>query len=157
MFFDQYVENEYYKAARTTFSLLSSAFGAYQGPLPIEFSPSRDYIKAQVSGDVYIRNVLIRDDLDRHNGYAYYTRGNTERIAVALRIDAKYPYRQNASGTYEYLYPSYSVPTRSSWTPGYYGNASFYQSIIKLYENSPIYLTHDEYIDVQSYVVNLLS
>ena len=90
-------------------------------------------------------------------GYAYYSWGTTQRFAAALRVDSKYPYKRNASGTYEYRYPSKTYPTKNSSTPGYYGNATLYASIIQLYNNTIGYFTHDESIDVTSAVASMLS
>lgn len=123
----------------------------------LSYSSSEGYVKAKVSGDIYIRTVLIRDDLDRVEGYAYYSWGTTQRFAAALRVDSKYPYKRNASGTYEYRYPSKTYPTKNSSTPGYYGNATLYASIIQLYNNTIGYFTHDESIDVTSAVASMLS
>lgn len=154
---DHYVKNSYYKAVKAVANGLSTLFSFYESPLTVSYSPSREYIKAKVSGDIYIRTVLIRDDLNRVNGYAYYNWGTTERFAAALRVDAKYPYKQNVSGTYEYRYPSYTYPTQYSYTPGYYGGTEFYKSVIALYNNTIGYFTHDEFIDVNSAVASLLS
>ena len=153
---DHYVKNSYYKAVRAVANGLSTLFSIYESPLTITYSASSGYVKAKVSGDLYVRTVLIRDDLDRVEGYAYYNWAKTERFAAALRVDAKYPYKQNASGTYEYRYPSYTFSTQNSYTPGYYGNSTFYSSVISLYNNTIGYFTHDESIDVYSAVAALL-
>lgn len=154
---DHYVKNSYYKAVKAVANGLSTLFSFYENPLTVSYSPSREYVKAKVSGDIYIRTVLIRDDLNRVNGYAYYNWGITERFAAALRVDAKYPYKQNVSGTYEYRYPSHTYPTQYSNTPGYYGGTEFYKSVIALYNNTIGYFTHDEVIEVNSAVASLLS
>lgn len=153
---DHYVKNNYYKAVRAVANGLSTLFSMYESPLSITYSASSGYVKAKVSGDLYLRTVLIRDDLDRVEGYAYYNWGTTERFAAALRVDAKYPYKQNTSGTYEYKYPSYTFSTQNSNTPGYYGNNTFFSSVISLYTNTIGYFTHDESIDVYSAVASLL-
>lgn len=154
---DHYVKNDYYKAVKAVANGLSTLFSFYENPLTVSYSSSQGYVKAKVSGDIYIRTVLIRDDLDRVKGYAYYNWGTTQRFAAALRVDAKYPYHKNSSGTYEYRYPSYTYPTQYSNTPGYYGGPTFYKSVIDLYKNTIGYFTHDERIDVYSAVASLLS
>lgn len=154
---DHYVKDNFYKAVKAVFNGLSTLFSIYESPLTISYGSSDGYIKAKVSGDIYIRTVLIRDDLNRVEGYAYYNWGTTQRFAAALRVDAKYPYKQNASGTFEYRYPSYTYPTQYSSTPGYYGNSTLYASIIQLYNNTIGYFTHDERIDVSSMVTSMLS
>lgn len=154
---DHYVKGNFYKAIKAVSSGLSTLFSIYESPLTISYGSSEGYIKAKVSGDIYIRTVLIRDDLDRVEGYAYYGWGTTQRFAAALRVDAKYPYHKNPSGTYEYKYPSYTYQTQYSQTPGYDGNATLYNSIIQLYNNTIGYFTHDESIDVSSAVASLLS
>ena len=154
---DHYVKGDFYKAVKAASEKLSTLFSIYESPLTISYSSSEGYVKAKVSGDIYIRTVLIRDDLDRVEGYAYYSWGTTQRFAAALRVDSKYPYKRNASGTYEYRYPSKTYPTKNSSTPGYYGNATLYASIIQLYYNTIGYFTHDESIDVTSAVASMLS
>lgn len=154
---DHYVKGNFYKAVKAVSNGLSTLFSIYESPLTISYGSSDGYVKAKVSGDIYIRTVLIRDDLDRVEGYAYYNWGTTQRFAAALRVDAKYPYKKNASGTYEYRYPSYTYPTQNSSTPGYYGNSTLYASIIQLYNNTIGYFTHDESIDVSSTVASMLS
>ena len=87
-------------------------------------------------------------------------KGNTKLPLDAgetVTVKASYPYKRNASGTYEYRYPSKTYPTKNSSTPGYYGNATLYASIIQLYNNTIGYFTHDESIDVTSAVASMLS
>lgn len=109
-----------------------------------------DYIEADGIEEIVIKKTL-------EDGNAYYSWGTTQRFAAALRVDSKYPYKRNASGTYEYRYPSKTYPTKNSSTPGYYGNATLYASIIQLYNNTIGYFTHDESIDVTSAVASMLS
>ena len=155
--FDYFVKDSYFKAAKKISGKLSSWLNYYKAPLTISYSPSRDYVKAKVSGDLYIRTVLIQDKLNRVNGYAYYDWGTAEMFAAALRIDGKYPKSQNSSGTYMYEYPSYTFPTQKQSTPGYPGNETIRKSIINLYTNTSGFFTHDEGIDVNSAVASLLS
>lgn len=154
---DHYVKNEFYKVVKAASNSLSTVFSIYESPLAITYSASSGYVKAKVSGDLYMRTVYIRDDLNRISGYAYYTWGTTEKLSVALRVTAKYPYKKNASGTYEYRYPSYTFLTQNSNTPGYYGNTTFYSSVISLYRNTSGYFVHNESIDVNSIVMSLLN
>ncbi len=154
---DHYVKGTFYQTVRAAQNGLSTIFELYDAPLSVSYSTSSGYIKAKVSGDVYVRMVLIRDDLDRVAGYAYYDWATTERLAAALRVDMKYPYKQNSSGTWEYRYPSYTFPTQQSTTPGYYGNSSFYSSVIALYNATNGYFTHDEDINIYSAVASMLS
>ena len=83
--FDYFVKDSYFKAAKKISGKLSSWLNYYKAPLTISYSPSRDYVKAKVSGDLYIRTVLIQDKLNRVNGYAYYDWGTAEMFAAALR------------------------------------------------------------------------
>ncbi len=154
---DHYVKGDFYKAVKAVSNALSTVFSIYHSPLTVTYGASSGYVKAKVSGDLYLRTILIRDDKDRISGYAYYPWGSTERFAAALRVDAKYPYYQNASGTFLYDYPSYTYPTQYSYTPGYYGNSTIYSSIIDLYNNTFGYFTHDENININSVVANLLN
>lgn len=149
--------DKYYKAVKAASNALSTLFSLYDSPLSISYSSSSGYLKAKVSGDIYLRIVMIRDDLNRIDGYAYYNWGTTARFAAAMRVSAKYPYKKNASGTYEYKYPSYTHATQYSSTPGYAGNVDLYKSIIELYSNTSGYFTHDESIDVGSAVASILN
>ncbi|WDC83418.1 hypothetical protein PL321_11780 [Caloramator sp. mosi_1] len=51
---------------------MSTLFSSFDVPLSITYSSSGGYIKAKVSGDLYIRTVFIKDNKDRIPGYAYY-------------------------------------------------------------------------------------
>lgn len=154
---DHFVKNTFYKAVKALSSSLSTIMSSYSNPLQITYGASGGYIKAEISGDIYTRTILIRDDLNRVDGYAYYNWGKTQRLVVAMRMKIKYPYKQNASGTYEYEYPSYTSSKQTSYTPGHNGNSTIYRSIVSLYENTTGYFTHDEYIDVHSFIATLLN
>ena len=78
------------------------------------------------------------------------------KLVTAMRIEAKYPYKKNSSGTYQYEYPTYTSSKQSCNTPGYYGNTTLYKSIIKYYTNTGGYFTHDEDLKVGSLVAKLL-
>ena len=153
---DRYVKDSYYDAIKAASGLMSTVFKAYQAPISISYSSSTGYVKAKISGDLYHRTVLIRDDLNRIKGYAYYQWGSTEKLVTAMRIEAKYPYKKNSSGTYQYEYPTYTSSKQSCNTPGYYGNTTLYKSIIKYYTNTGGYFTHDEDLKVGSLVAKLL-
>lgn len=153
---DHYVKNVYYDAVKAVSNSLSTVFGLVDTPLSITYSSSNGYIKAKVSGDLYIRTILISDNLDKVEGQTYYPWGTTEKLRAALRIDAKIPTSYKTSTTYNYEYPSYTYTTQSSQTPGYSGNSTIYSSIIQLYKRSS-YSMHEEHIDVSSIVANLLN
>lgn len=154
---NHYVKGVFYKTVKAASDLLSDLFSAYEPALSISYGPSKGYIKARVSGDLYVKTILIRDDLNRVEGHAYYEWGTTERLAAVVRVSAKYPYKENPGGTYEYRYPSESSSVQQSYAPGYFGNATIYQSIIKLYNNKIGYFTHDELINVDEIVADLLN
>lgn len=81
---------------------------------------------------------------------------SSAKLVAAVRVDAKYPISKNVSGTYNYVYPSETTSTQSSNTPGYYGNTTFYSSVIQLYKNDSGHFKHTESIDVYSVVASLL-
>lgn len=153
---NHYVKDVFYQSVSAVTNGLSTVFNIYENPLKITYGASEGYVRAKVSGDVYVRTVLIRDDLDRVQGYAYYNWGITERFVAVSRVHIKYPYKRNASGTYDYRYPSYTFPAQQSYTPGYYGNSAFFTSVISLYNNPYGYFTHNEHIDINSAVTFLL-
>jgi hypothetical protein len=154
---NHYVKNSLYATVKATENVISTLLGSYTPALNITYSSSSGYLKSKVSGDIYTRTVLIRDDLDKVSGYAYYDWGTTERFVATLKFDAKYPISQNSAGTYNYITYVATGNTQYSNTPGFYGNATFYQSVINLYSNTVGYHTHDEFIDVSSIVAQLLS
>lgn len=153
---DHYIKNVFYKTAQAAAHGLSTLFSVYETPLAITYSSSKGYVKVSMSGDIYIRTILIRDDLDRVSGYAYYNWGTTERLGLTVVVKAKYPYLRNASGTNEYVVRAYNYPRRYSYTPGYYGNSTLYKSIINLYNNTAGYFTHDESIQANRLIASLL-
>lgn len=155
---DHYVKGTFYKAVKAIDDALSTLFNSYGSPLNISYTPSSNqYLKTRVSGQIYLRTVLIRDDLNRIDGYAYYPWGTTEKLEAALRVETKYPSKQNPSGTYEYTYTSYTYPKQATTTPGYSGNATFYKSLIQLYTNTTGYFTHEESIDIRDNIESMLS
>lgn len=157
MLCDHYVKNDFYKTVKTVADTLSTIFSAYTPPLSISYSSSTEYLKARVSGDIYVRTVYIRDDLNRLEGYAYYEGGTTQRLSVAMSVRAKYPCYKNPSGTYEYKFVSHTYDKQNSATPGYYGNTTFYRSIIQLYSNTHGNFRHEERIDINSAVTSLIN
>lgn len=154
---DHYVKDNFYRAVKAVSSGLSTFFNAYQSPLSITYSSSGGELKAKVSGNLYIRTVLIRDRLNRVPGYAYYGWGTTEQFKTNLKIDAMWPVSVRPGGTYDYATGQHTFPTQNSNTPGFYGNQTLFISIIDFYENAIGYFTHDEYINVNSIVARLLN
>lgn len=153
---DTVVDNGVYEAARFTTDLVSTVVGAYNPPLPLTFSPSQEYFKVRVSGDKYTRLVVISDNLNHFNGYAYYEHGSTSKVVAVSRVEAKYRYKQNASGTYEYIYPSYSTPKTTLCNSGYYGNTAFFQNMIRNYQYPVGYTQYIEDISVRRVAANLI-
>ena len=155
---DHYIKGNFYKAVKAVSSGLSSFFDYVDTPLSVTYSSAGGYLKAKVSGTVYLRTVLIRDRLDRIPGHAYYTWGHTERFQSNLKIDAKWPISLRPGGTtYNYSTGTHTFPAQYSNTNGFYGNSTLYSSIINLYENTIGYFTHDETIDINSIVTKLLN
>lgn len=155
---DHYVKNEFYKSARAAYNKLSDFFDIYDPPLAVTYSSSGGYLRAAVSGDLYIRIIFIEDKLDRIPGYAYYTWGSTQELIATTKIDAKWPISIRPSGEYNYKIECDAIdPPYRSYTPGFNGNSTLYKSIISLYKNTRGYFIHEEYIDVYSVVARLLS
>jgi len=141
------------EAVKAVSGALKTFFDIYTPPISVEYSTAGGYLKAKVSGTLYIRTILIKDVLDRIPGYAYYDWGTTEQLKAKLKIDAKWPIGKRPGGTYEYDTRTYTYePTYVSNTPGFYGNSTLYRSVIDLYENTMGYFTHNEHIDIGSVV-----
>ncbi len=151
-----YVKDRFYKAVKAAANGLSTFFSFFDTPLSVTYSSSGGYLKAKVSGDLYVRTIFIQDKLDRVSGYAYYDWGSTEQFKAHLKVDAKWPTSVRPGGTYNYEYGTYTYGAQYSNTPGFYGNSTLYSSIISLYENTTGYFTHIETIDVYSIVTSLL-
>lgn len=154
---DHYVKGDFYKAVRAVSSSLSTFFDSVDTPLSVTYSTAGGYLKAKVSGTLYVRTILIEDKLDRVSGYAYYDWGQTEEFSANLKIDAKWPTSNRTSGTYEYGTGTYTFPAQSSRTPGFYGGSALCGSVIDLYENTVGYFTHNEKIEINSIIANLLN
>ncbi len=154
---DHYVKGAFYKTVKAVASGLSTFFDFVDTPLSITYSSSEGYLKAKVSGDLYLRTVIIQDRLDRVSGYAYYNWGTTQQFKANLKIDAKWPTSVRPGGTYNYTTATHTFSAQYSNTPGFYGNSTLYSSILSLYQNTIGYFTHDERIDIYSIVAKLLS
>jgi hypothetical protein len=135
---------------------LADFFETVDPPVKITYGESDGYLKFKVSGDLYMRTIFIRDDHDRVPGYAYYAWGHTEQARMNTILEAKWPTEERPGGTYNYDVESFVYPKRTTSTPGFYGNSTLYRSIIDLYNNEIGYFTHDEEIDVNSLVVDMI-
>lgn len=153
---DRYVKNTVYDTVSLTYDILSTMIDGYTPPLSISYSAGGGYVKAKVSGTLYQRTIFLEDKLNKFNGYAYYTYGGTQRLASAVKVDTKYPIKQNTSGTYEFAYKTGTSNIKTTSTPGYAGNTTLYDSILSCY-NMNTYVTHVETIDVRQYMTTLLS
>ena len=151
-----FVDDNLSRAISAFEAALEDLFDIYENPLTVTYGESEGYIKAKVSGDLYIRTILIRDDLDRIEGYAYYGWGTTECFKGAMRVNAKYPYYKRPSGLYEYRYPSYSTNRRSVITDNFYGTIALYEEIIRLYNNPIGYFTYNEHLDVGNLIASIV-
>lgn len=154
---DYVLNGTVYSKIKAVSGTISTILGTFKPALSITYSEAGGYVRGHVSGTVYLRTILIRDDLDRISGYAYYIWGSTTRMAAKATIETKYPTSKNTSGTYEYDIKVGSTSMQNSNTPGHYGSTELYSHIIELYNNTMGYFTHDERLDVSSMVVSLLS
>ena len=156
---DIFVKNIWYRIASVGYELLSAVFNGYTPPYSVTYSSASGYLKLWVSGDLYLRTILISDNLDRIPGYAYYGWGHLESFKSKTKADAKWPISVRPGGTtynYEtrtFTYPYWNIVN----TPGFNGNTTLYQSVKSLYENTIGYFTHDEIIDVEDVITSLLS
>lgn len=135
--------------------LLSNLFTST--PLKITYSSAGSYLKAKVSGTLYMRDVFIRDKLNRVSGYAYYQWGRTEQTKLVVKYDAKYPTKKRTSGTYEYFDGTKTSATHTTNTPGFKGNSTLYQNILNMYNNTSGYFIYAENLNINKLVVKLLS
>ena len=151
------VKNQLYTAVTVAQDFLSAVFSGYDAPYSVTYSASSGYLKTWVSGDLYLRTILISDNLDKIPGYAYYDWGCLESFKAKIKVDAKWPVSVRPSGLYNYETNTYTYPSRhNSNTPGFYGNQTLYESVIDLYEQSIGYSSHIETIDLANIITSLL-
>ena len=136
---------------------LTEFFNIVETPLQVTYGESQGYLYFKVSGDLYMRTIYIRDDNNRIPGYAYYTWGYTEQAKMNTKLDAKWPVEERPGGTYNYETTTYTYPKETTSTPGFYGNSTLYRSIIDLYNNEIGYFIHDEVINVNSLIVDMIT
>ena len=154
---DIFVENVYYRTASVAYDALSAVFSGYTAPYSVTYSASSGYLKTWVSGDLYMRTILISDNLNRVSGYAYYDWGHLESFKAKTKVDAKWPTTRRAGGTYNYETNTYTYPNwRITNTPGFYGNTTLYSNVVSLYRNTIGYFKHDEMIDINSVIASLI-
>lgn len=146
-----------YSKVLTILGSLQDFFNSVQSPLKVTYSESGGYIKFKVSGNLYYRTVIIRDKNNRVEGHAYYPWGSTEQTKLNTKLDAKWPTSERPGGEYNYDTDTHTYPKRTNSTPGFYGNSTLYKKIIALYENEHGYFTHNENIDVNRLIVDMLS
>ncbi len=154
---DRTIKDSFYDVANLIYTTISTITSSYNAPIRTYYEPSSEYIKSKVSGDLYSRTVLIRDLDNRIDGYAYYNWASTQKLISTVRVDMKYAVSQNPGGTYKYDYPVGKFKDTSVETPGYDGNSTFYKKLIDLYENNCGYFTHNENLDINSIVTELLT
>ena len=154
---DVIVKDAVYQTASVAYEALSAVFGGYSPPYSVTYSAASGYLKTWVSGDLYMRTILISDNLNRVNNYAYYDWGLLESFKAKTKVDAKWPVSVRPGGTYNYETCTFTYPRwRTVKTPGFNGNLSLYKSVINLYENTIGYFTHVETVDVYSVVASLI-
>ena len=153
---DRLVKNKVYDSTTIVYDVLSTIIDGYTPALSVSYSTGGGYVKAKVSGTVYQRTIFLEDKLNKFSGYAYYTYGATQRLVSTIVTEVKYPIKKNASGTYEYKVLAGTSSAKTTYTPGYLGNTSLYDSILECYKKNT-YVTHEESIDVKKNMTTLLS
>ena len=137
---------------------VSNIVGSISTPLNVTYGRAEEgYIRTWVDGFIYIRDVLIRDDLDRVKGYAYYSWATTEQTRLQQGVKCYAPVSQRTATTYNYEYAANYGPVRTASTDGFKGNAAFYDKVIQLYNNTIGYSTYHEYIDTYSLITSIVS
>lgn len=137
---------------------ISNVVGSIATPYSVNYgSASESYIKTHVSGDLYIRTVLIRDLDNRVNGYAYYEWGSTNQTRLFQIIEAKYPVSRRTSTTYNYNVISKSSGVKKANTPGFFGNQVFFAKVYDRYKNPYGYFPYNETLDVNSIVATIVN
>jgi len=154
---DVIVKNAVFQVASVAYDALSAVFSGYQAPYSVTYSASSGYLKTWVSGDLYMRTILISDNLNRIAGYAYYDWGHLESFKAKTKVDAKWPVSVRPGGTYNYETNTYAYSTwRYATTPGFNGNTTLYSSVINLYQNTIGYFTHAETVDINGMIASLV-
>jgi hypothetical protein len=137
---------------------ISNILGSITTPLSVTYgAASGGYIKTRVVGQLYMRTVLIRDDDDRVPGYAYYSWATTEQTRLQQSVASFAPVSRRTPTTYNYEYESDSSSVKTKSSSGFYGGASFYASVISLYNNYMGYFTHNEILDISSLTSSIIA
>ena len=154
---DVKVNNTVYQAFSVAYESLSIVFSGFAPPYSVTYSASSGFLKTWVTGDLYMRTILISDNLNRVSGYAYYDWGHLESFRAKTKVDAKWPVSKTPGGTYIY---ETNVKTYSTWrtvsTPGYNGNTTLYANVVFLYENTMGYFRHIETVDVDGIIASII-
>ncbi len=153
---DKYVKNAIYDTAKLISSTISTMIGFYETPFSVTYGSTEGDIQSKVKGTLYARTVFIEDKLDRISGYAYYSWGSTQMFDPTLLVEVTYPISQRTSTTYNYETENGSYNAARVSTPGFNGNSTLYESVLQLYEKTWGYFTHDESVDVNNTISNLL-
>lgn len=141
----------------TTFGIIEHFTGAIVTPLNVTYSQLTDFIKYSVSGNIYLRTIVISDNQNRIPGYAYYPWATAEEAGISLRVRMNYPVRKRAGGTYDYEENTKYSERRYLATPAFYGNRrDVFLNIIDLYNNKSGYFTHNEYLDMDRIIYNTI-
>ena len=145
------------KKASVALDVIRNIVGAIDQPLSITYgTASKDRLKTCIAGTLYIREVYIRDDLNRVDGYAYYSCATTEQLKISQKIDYSIPYRQRTDSSHDYIEATATGPQNEYSTDGFYGSATFYRAVIALYKNTHGFFTREESINTNSIVTSVL-
>ena len=138
--------------------VLSAFWDSVHQPLNVTYGDADDgYIKVRAAGYVYVRDVYIRDVIDRIPGYAYYQWATTEQTRFQQVYRINLPVRQRTATTYEYEIVASASDVHEAMTPGFEGSISFYIKVISMYNITHDYFTYEEDIQTHAIMATLLS
>ena len=140
----------------TAVEAISDIFGSIEPPFSITYGNSDGHFKARVDGDLYTREVYIRDDDDRLSGYAYYSCAITQWFDFQHYIETRYPVGRLSTGTLDYTLEYSWTEDQSINTPGCFGGRDFYETLIDYYNNHTGFYSHEEYLDVRDAMVEIM-
>lgn len=145
------------KTFAVVINTIQNVFGSFQTPLNITFGSATDSkFMTKVRGDLYNRNVLIRDLDNRVNGYAYYHWGSTNQTRLYQLVELKYPISQRTPTTYNYKIEARVSTVKITSTPGFKGSYTYLEKVYNLYKNGLGYFTLNESLDVKSLITSIL-
>ena len=151
-----YKNGQFIQTVTSAIDSLSNIIDIYNPPISVTYSNATgSSLRSKASGTCYVRDIFIRDNLDRISGFLYYSWATVEYSELYLRTETRWPISYSA-GAYHYA-EGYNISSMQTYgTPGYNNNSSsILTTIIALYENTSGYFTHSETLNINSAILSL--